>query len=87
MASMASHKADVVETEKSVADVERSGSFDSDDDVDATKFGNDQDGADMRRLGKKQQLNVRIGVSTWEIITGLMFLCCSETSTRCQYWA
>jgi hypothetical protein len=89
MASMASHKSDILETERPVADVgvEKTSSFDSDDNVYATKLGNDQDGADMRRLGKKQQLNVRIGICTWEINAALMFIHCSETSTRCQSWA
>ena len=40
-------------------DVEKRYSSDGDDWVVlATKPGNEQDGADMRRLGKKQQLNV-----------------------------
>ena len=56
------NKSDVIETERAVQahDVEkRPSSQESDEFVLATKFGNDQDHADMHRLGKKQQLNVR----------------------------
>lgn len=53
-----------VASERRIADPEKSGSLDSDDDVYATKLGNDQDGADMRRLGKKQRLNVSIEMYT-----------------------
>ena len=53
-------KSDIVETERPVpGDIEKRPSWASDDSVLATKFGNDQDQVDMRRLGKKQQLNVR----------------------------
>jgi hypothetical protein len=84
MVRMASHKSDIVEAERPVADVEKASSFGSNDNAYATKLGNDQDGADMHRLGKKQQLNVRIGFCTWKIIAALMIIHCSETSTRCQ---
>jgi hypothetical protein len=84
---MASHKRNVAGTARSVEDVEKRPSFGSDDGIYATKLGNDQDGADMRRLGKKQQLNVRIAVCTWEIITTLMSIHCSETSIRFRFLA
>lgn len=57
---MASHnKSDIIQTEHPVAmDAEKRPSSEGSDFVLATKFGNDQDHADMHRLGKKQQLNV-----------------------------
>lgn len=53
-------KASATANSQAAPDLEkRASSSDSDDGfVLATKPGNDQDGADMRRLGKKQQLNV-----------------------------
>lgn len=68
MTTVSNPKADIVGTERPVGDLEKRPSFDSDNDVYATKLGNDQDGADMYRLGKKQQLNVRIGIWPRELL-------------------
>lgn len=71
-------------------DIEKRYSSDGEDWVVlATKTGNEQDGADMRRLGKKQQLNVSRkdinGVSKHR--NNLLTMMCRGTSIRSPFWA
>ena len=84
---MASHnKSDIIETQAPVAvDVEKRSSSDSDEFVLATKAGNDQDHADMHRLGKKQQLNVHCTPSDTRMIKTAMLMIRRETSSRSQF--